>query len=111
MPVHLPVRQARIGDTVTISRYDWYSTDTCYPDDDRHPATHLRTVGERAGTMYAITSIRRVIPRKRLPRGCKRRYVITAIKLGKVGTDAFTIPDDSRVITLKWDARKPKRRE
>lgn len=103
------MRQARIGDEVTISRYDWYSTDTCLPDDDRHPATHLRTVGLRGGTMYAIRSIRRVVPRKRLPRGCKHRYVIKAIKLGRVGTDQFTIPEDSRVITLQWDARNTRR--
>lgn len=106
VPVHIPVRQARIGDMVTISPYDWYSTDTCMPDDDRHPATHIRTVGDRAGTMYAIVEIRRVIPRKRLPRGCKARYSIKAVKLGKVGTDTFATPKDSRVITLSWTPRK-----
>jgi hypothetical protein len=99
------MRQARVGQAVTISPYDWYSTDAPYPDDPEDPATHIRTVGERGGTVYAIVSIRRVIPRKRLPRGCRRRYVIQAVKLGKVGTDGFEIPNDGRVISLRWTPR------
>lgn len=105
------MRRARIGDTVTISPYDWRSTDTCRPDDPRHPSTHLRTVGNNAGTIYAITEIRRVVPRKKLPKGVQARYSIKAVKLGKIGTtDAPSIPRDARIITLQWNDRSVRRR-
>lgn len=96
------MRSARIGGYVTIRPYDWRGGEGVDdPDAVNNPATHLKTLGARGGTMYAITDIRRMVPIKRLPDGIIARYHIRAIKLGK----GATIPDDSRVLTLAWNDR------
>lgn len=106
------VRIAAIGDVVTISPYDWHSSDTPYPDNPKYPATHLRTVGARAtGTVYEIIEIRRVAPRSRLPPGTRVRYSIRAVKLGDAAVVMSTLPVTARVITLSWNSRRKKRRD
>jgi hypothetical protein len=100
---------ARTGDIVEISPYDWYDTNTPAPDDPERPATHVRTVGQSNGTVYLIQSIRRIVPRGSLPIGCIGRYLIRAVKLGD--SAGVQIPNDSRVISLRWNDRGKKQRK
>lgn len=100
------MRPAAIGAIVTISPYDWYDRDHARPDSTRKPATHIRSVGLRGGTVYEIVSIRQVTPRGSLPRGCVARYHVRAIKLGDSSVAMASVPPEARVISLRWNDRR-----
>lgn len=96
---------APIGALVTISPYDWQSSDPS-PEEGEYLRT-LTTRGTTGGTIYLIVAIREIHARTRLPFKVRARYRIRAVKIGPYRD--WEQPAGARVLTLKWNDRNNRR--